>query len=258
MIYSFNHRAMATEFGLWLVGDDVSRLQSVAFEAWQELDRIELLLSRYDARAEISRVNREAIHRPVKVEVELFQILKSCQEWTQRTAGYFDVCIAETGPADWHLDEDQRTVKLNNGLFDLGGYGKGYALDQLKKLIDRYGVTSGMIQGGGSSVLAWGEKEGGKLWEIAIPDLHGNIASTIEIRNEGFSFSENSVVKDEEAAKEIINPHLPEQKVQPAKVWVKSSNALEAEVLTTALIAMGEEKANLFAEKHRIQIGWLS
>ena len=41
---------------------------------------------------------------------------------------------------------------------DLGAVGKGYALDGGHEIALRYGVTSGLLQGGTSSILAFGEE----------------------------------------------------------------------------------------------------
>ena len=122
--------AMASLFEVMLSGDDPEHLDAVASAALEEIGRVERLLSRHDPAAEIARVNREAAHRPVLVDVELFAVLRDCLAWVDRTGGAFDPC-APTGrfAEDVRLDQECRTVRFTNpsARIDLGGFGKGYA-----------------------------------------------------------------------------------------------------------------------------------
>ena len=262
MTLHFTHNAMATQFELWMVGNDAGFLQAIAFEVWTELDRLELMLSRFDPRAEVARINREASERPVRVEIELFNILQDCHRWYINTRGYFDVCMRSNrngGPdqvpgkstvrgSALELDENKRTVYLNRediGL-DLGGYGKGYALDTVAQIIKGYGNSSAFIQGGTSSVLSWGQKEDETPWRVDIP--HYNDRKTVltqkPLYNQGFSYS--AVFHSKEDASDILNPHMGETVTEPAACWVIAPTALQAEVFTTAMLAMGKERAQQF------------
>ena len=83
MMMTFSHRAMATLFELHLSRfGSRAILQSVAFQVWEEVDRLEMMMSMHDPRAEIARVNREASSNGRFVfEVELFNVLQDCKEW---------------------------------------------------------------------------------------------------------------------------------------------------------------------------------
>lgn len=252
---------MATLFEIWLVGDNASYLQSVAFQAWAELDRLELMLSRFDERAEVARINRDGAVRPVRVEVELFKILKDCEDWRKKTQGYFNVCKASVPDAKMMLEEEKRTVFLKDeGCFlDFGGYGKGYALDVMARVAKAYGIVSGFIQGGTSSVLTWGEKETGN-WCVDIAHYGSNkeVVDKKNLKNCGFSYS--ATTSSGRHVTDLINPLTGEQVVAPGACWVIGPTALQPEVMTTAALAMGRERFEQWAHvlhEDNLEVGWV-
>ena len=233
------HLAMATFFDLWLVGVDSQYLQQVAELCCNEISRIEQLLSFYDPGSELSRINREAHLRPIKVERELFSILTHAQECYTNTKGYFDISHASSPDNQaiplsrkLTLHPDRQCVSMVPGVkLDLGGYGKGYALDKCSQLLKQYGVESAMLHGGTSSVWAKGHQATGSPWQIQIPD-EGNKHSWRSYTLEGgFSFSESTHANRVACA-----------------VWTPT--ALEAEVYSTALVAMPTVQAQSFIQQH--------
>ncbi len=269
MTRHFSHTAMATRFEMWLCGDD-DQLQAVAFQAWAEVDRLELMMSRHDPRAELARVNREAHERPVRVEVELFNVLHDCLAWLAFTDGYFDIAYRSRPaartvepPSNYVLDRDARTVHFAHAgvELDLGGYGKGYALDRIGDMLKPYGITSAFIQGGTSSALALGTQEDGRPWVIDIPHYSDpeQVLLSQALHDQGFSYSATVSAGDDPLA-DIVNPHENSLITDRAACWVVSPNALQAEVLTTTFLAMGKEKADRFFEERvdqALKVGWI-
>ena len=98
------HRAMCTEFEAMLVGDDAEHLAAVQTLAWEEIDRVEKLLSRYDAASEVYRVNRAAHERPVRLSVELTEVIAECLHWHDVTRGAFDVVASTAAKASQRID----------------------------------------------------------------------------------------------------------------------------------------------------------
>jgi thiamine biosynthesis lipoprotein len=171
------HKAMATEFGAILVGDDREHLDAVCTLIFEEIDRVERLLSRFDPASEVFRVNRGAAARPVKLSVELAEIIADCRQWHARTQGAFDITI---NSPDYRDGANWRAVQFDAGTrilrfqqeslcFDFGGYGKGYALDRVAELFQRHGVKNGFVHGGTSSILARGMDIDKQAWQIDLP-----------------------------------------------------------------------------------------
>ncbi len=167
--------AMGTTYTVALYGKDRFSLESATDEAFEEVKRLDEMLSNYRPESEWSKVNREAYQRPVPVPEELFRLLQRCLEYSRRSEGTFDITVgplmkiwgfykgsgriphrAEIRAAQsrmgWQyirLDESARTVRFTRALeMDPGGIGKGYAVDRMVAILRERGVKSGIITAG--------------------------------------------------------------------------------------------------------------
>src|SRR5688500_9593280 len=83
-----SHLAMCTKFETGLVGGDAEHLAAVAALCWDAIDRVERMLSRFDPASEGHRITAEAAERPVRLSVELADVIEDCFQWWQQTHGY--------------------------------------------------------------------------------------------------------------------------------------------------------------------------
>ncbi|HEX4130414.1 MAG TPA: FAD:protein FMN transferase [Pirellulales bacterium] len=249
--------AMATRFEICLVGDEREHLDAVANAALEEIARIERLLSRFDPRSEVSRVNRHAAMEPVLVDVELFEILRCCLEWRNRTEGFFDVTAdADSQRGELLLDERSRTARFTNGAMrlDFGAFGKGYALDCVVELLGEYSVGRALIHGGTSSVLGLGSDAAGRPWQVGIrapwqaEDARGGELGQVVL--DGRAISTSGVLAREASESDLIDPHLGRRLTGQAACTVVARSAAEAEVLSTALLCMGRERAAAYTARN--------
>jgi FAD:protein FMN transferase len=252
--YYRSGEAMGTRFEVFLRGPEEEHLEAVAVALLEEIIRLDGVLSRFDPRSEIARVNREAGSSLVRVDRELFALLERCEEARQLTEGYFDVARG----AALLLDAEHCTVQFAQPdvLIDLGGIGKGYALDCGREIMLRYGVSSGLLQGGTSSVLAVGED----LWPVALrhPQAPEAIVQRIGLQNRGFACS--AVRHAEQKQSDVVNPLTGQPLTGNATCFVLAPNATEAEIFSTALLAMGRARASQYLESMpslAVQIGWV-
>jgi thiamine biosynthesis lipoprotein len=176
--------AMACEFELSFNLHQYPQAGAAAMAAFQLIDQLEDQMTVYREHSEISQLNASAFNRSIPVEPKLFGLLETAQNIFELTGKAFDItasslsklwgfdqrngaipsaeAIAQTleqvGSNKVVLNRDQQTVQFTrNGVsIDLGGIGKGYALDQVVKRFNSQGIDDFLIHGGQSSVCAFG------------------------------------------------------------------------------------------------------
>jgi thiamine biosynthesis lipoprotein len=250
--------AMGTWFEARLVGDDAEHLADVAGAILDEVGRLDGRLSRFDTRSEIARINRHAARGEVLVDCELFALLHTCRRAWRDTGGAFDVTAtssagADTGgdgrPTFGHviLDDDRHTVRFGHPSvqLDLGGLGKGFALDRAGELLDAHGVTRALLHGGTSSVLARGTDTRGRPWLVAVRDPWADLddveAARLSLGDCALSCS--TALAPGGTQSDIIDPITGRALSRQDGCVVTAPSAVEAEVLSTALVSLGRAAA---------------
>src|SRR6266508_789002 len=165
--YEAGRMSMACEYAIEAYGRDADALPRIVDEAFDEVDRIDRLMSHYKANSPLSRVNREAAQHPVAVEAELFDFIVDAMRYHRESGGTFDITVGPLMkawgffrgegrmPSEAELAEARsrvgyRRVILNQkdgtifydraGVeLDLGGIAKGYAVDRAVAVLKRYG-----------------------------------------------------------------------------------------------------------------------
>ena len=212
--------AMATRFELLLHGDDAVLLRGAGEEALAEIKRLEQQLSFYDPSSEISQLNANASKQPVRVTPRLFALLSVAADIHYETHGAFDVTVGplmrcwgfvrgrgtwpdeharkealtKTGMDKVVLNDAERTVAFRQPdmALDLGAIGKGYAVEEAGILLRECGITSALLHGGTSTMMAIGSPPQSKDgWPIGISDPldDSQMLTSTSIRDEALSVS---------------------------------------------------------------------
>lgn len=187
---------MGTRFEITAMAEETKIAQSAVKEGIQEIQRIEKLISSWDANSQTSAINQNAGVRPVNVDLELFNLIERSLKISQLTKGAFDISFASIDhiylfdkqehnlPAEdqrsvsiqsinWQnvvLNRDEQSVLLKNkGMrIGFGGIGKGYAANRASKIMKEIvGVRSGIVNASGD-IYAWGENGNTNGWSIQI------------------------------------------------------------------------------------------
>jgi thiamine biosynthesis lipoprotein len=258
--------AMGTWFSATLVGDDVEHLAAVAEAVLDEVERIERLLSRFDPRSEIARINREAGGGAVFVDREILGILLTCRAAWERTDGYFDVTAGRGTSAAVAIDAQARTIRFEHPgvAIDLGGIGKGYALDRGAEIVRAHGVESAFLHGGTSSVLAFGSDENCRPWSVTVRDPFGPVASAAELFRidvDGCGFSCSATRGASQAVSDVVDPHRGSPLEGRSACVVLARDATQAEVFSTALLCTGKALAFEHVARYRdgalLHVAWV-
>src|SRR5882672_3637259 len=85
--------AMGSTYSIALYGYDRIRMEAAIDAAFDEVRRLDDLLSNYKPESEWSEVNRNAAVKPVKVSPELFRLLENCLDYSRESEGAFDITV---------------------------------------------------------------------------------------------------------------------------------------------------------------------
>ncbi len=176
--------AMGSTYTVDLYGSSRIPMEAAADAAFDEVRRLDDLLSNYKPDSELSQVNRRAAAAPMKISPELFQILAGCVEYSRQSEGAFDISVGplmkvwgfykgsghlphraevqaaltKVGYRHVHLDPAAQTVWFDRAGVELdpGGIGKGYAVDRMVNVLRQKGFTIALVAGSGSSIYGMG------------------------------------------------------------------------------------------------------
>ncbi|MBN1422446.1 MAG: FAD:protein FMN transferase [Planctomycetes bacterium] len=233
---ALRHPAMATVFEIHLPSEDPRRAEQAAEAAFELLDRIERELSRHIEASDISRLNHRAGGEPLRIRRDAFACLEAGLRLREETGGAFDVTFAS-----WRLpgrrielDRAARTARLApaGARIDLGGIGKGFAVDRMADLLRDWGFERGLISGGKSTILAFGKGAG---WPLAL-DVPGR-GTIVRGRFEGCAVGASTNAD----RPHIIDPR--DGRAIPAgrAAWAFAPTATDADALSTAVLVMDAE-----------------
>src|SRR5205085_1952713 len=110
------------------------------------------------------------------------------------------------------IDREARTVRFTRpGVsLDLGGIGKGYALDRAAEIIAAQEVHSAFLHGGTSSILAFGSDETGRPWTVGVRDpfvAPEGAAELFQVRLSGRGLSCSATRAAGQAVSDLFDPH---------------------------------------------------
>ena len=229
----------------FLPEDEARALVGAVWERVQEADR---RYNRFLPGSVLAEVNRKAAGEAVEVDEELFMVLQLCETFRKATSGYFDVTAGSRVPdRAVLLDASAHTVRFSRpGMrLDLGGFAKGFVLEQAVRLVSAR-AESALISFGGSSVAAVGRHPRGAPWPAAVAHSYyaDRTAHTFQLEGEALSVSG----KDPHGRGHIIDPATGNTLEKEGLVAVTGPSAMVTEVLSTALwVAPAERRGDILA-----------
>ena len=263
---------MGTRCYVELWADDPAKGDEAIDAVMAELRRIDNLMSHYKPESQLSQINAHANERPVQVDKELFDLIKLSTHYSQITEGAFDINYASVGylynyplhvhpseqqikqalPAvNWRnmlLDEEHHTVRFEHpGMrIDLGGIGKGYAVDRGIDLLKARGITHALVTAGGDSRII-GDRFG-RPWLVAIrhPDNPKKVVTRIPLSDSAVSTSgDYERYFDEKGVRyhHIIDPRTGHSASKVRSATILAPTATQTDGMSKTAFVLGAEKA---------------
>jgi thiamine biosynthesis lipoprotein len=245
----FSHQAMATVFEVYALHPDERYAAQAAQAAFDLVDRLERELSRFLPNSDITRINHLPAGGSTRVTPSTLECLVIARHMFDLTGGAFDVSIG-TGLSSLELDDDFRVRATNVGVqVDLGGIGKGYAVDRMAELLEEWRLGPALVHGGFSSVLALEPPQGREGWPLTLsdPGLPSRVLARLSVRQTALGAS--GLRKGDH----IVDPRTGEPAGGRLAAWVAvprpelaSAEVPEAEAPTVAAAAVTDALATAF------------
>lgn len=244
--------------------------------AFAEFKRIQKLSDRFDDNSQITAVNRAAGRQPVKVDPVVLAMLQEAKGVSAKVDGAFDVTIGaltdlwgighkgEFVPTaaeieavlplvDYRqivLDEAAQTAYLPRpGMqLDIGGIGKGYAIDKAAAVLAAHGVKSALINAGGD-VRAIGNKPDGKPWRIGVQHPRQSDGMIAKLALSEWDTMETSgdyqryFMKDGVRYAHILDPKTGQQPRELASVTLVYRAPQAKDIASSAFMVLGLERS---------------
>ena len=153
------HKAMDTEFAVTVGRADESIAASAAQACFDRIDALELLLSRFNDTSDVAVIKGLSPGEIAVVSRETVDILVVCAQVCAATAGAFDPTTDRRNFSDLVIDTEHCRVSVKGRVsLDFGGIGKGFALDECRKILEgeQFGLHDWLLDAGTSTVLASG------------------------------------------------------------------------------------------------------
>jgi thiamine biosynthesis lipoprotein len=264
--------AMATEFQILIAGTSETKAQTCAAEALRDLELLEADLSRFRDGSDISRLNHLTPGKSTPIGEAAYDCISLAKEVHSATRGAFDITIGPLlavwtnpdhtprQPSESELNRARSAVGIDKVLLnpesreasvtgkdiwlDVGGIGKGYALDQMASILKAKGIDNALLDAGGSTLLAFGKGPAGDGWpvgtgEAGIPAIYLQDQS---LSGSGFS----------ERGEHIIDPREGVRVSAGKKnAWALAPFAALADALSTAFLVMNTKEITTFCGQHR-------
>lgn len=265
-VLRFSHQGMGTLFEIFLtdIDEKYGRQASQAF--FEEIDRLENLLTRFNPCSDIGQINNLKPGQSCAVGVETFECLEKAFQIQKKTKGAFAVHYTSINendrekrfldiPLKMHRSEGRFQVTLKKrGVFsgsksislDLGGIGKGFALDRVKNILNDWGIPNALIHGGTSTALALGNPSGKKGWAVGVSgDFEmPSVPKKIVLKDRAVSGSGKQV-----KGEHIMDPRTGSPASGHKAAAVSHPCAATADALSTAFVVMNTLEVKDFCQK---------
>jgi FAD:protein FMN transferase len=264
--------AMGSTYSILLYGQDPQEMESAIDAAFDEVERLDHLLSNYNPQSEWSRVNREAGKMAVRVSPELFQLVSECLEYSKQSEGAFDISVSpliktwgfhggmgrlpdpvkataarlRVGYRNIILDPSAQTVHFRNAEMEIdpGGIGKGYTVDRMTEVLRQRSIESSLVAASSSTIYGLGTPpDEPRGWRVTIrhPEHPRDSIAEVFLKNMSLSTSGSSekfFISNGRVYSHLMDPRTGEP-AEGSLVAVMAPRNIDTEAWTKACFVNG-------------------
>ncbi len=269
---------MGTNIDVEIWHDDAKAGNAAIDAVMDEMRRIDNLMSHYKPDSQISQINQRAYREPVVVDRELFDLLGQALHFSEITEGAFDITYASVGylydyrkhikPTESQIKAALPAVNFHNLLLDakthsvrfehegmridLGGIGKGYAVDRCIGLLQARGVQHAVVTAGGDTRII-GDRFG-RPWIVGIrhPDDKDKVIMRLPLIDTAMSTSgdyERFFDEDGVRYHHIIDPKTGHSASKVRSATILGPTAMQTDGLSKTAFVLGADEAIKIIER---------
>lgn len=276
--FEFSHPQMGTMFRIILYAKDSTIANLASTKAFEKLDDLNLVLSDYREDSEVNKLCRSAYNQEVIVSDDLWRIIEESKKAYKLSNGNFDITIgtmtqlwrrmkrqkqlptseqianvrSKVGFDNIVLNTDRQsiTLKKEGVRIDFGGIGKGFAEDEMIKVLKQNGIKSAMIEGGGNIVVS-NSPPNEKGWKVEINK------EIYYLKNCGVSTSGDLyqfVEIDGKKYSHILDPTTGIGMTTPIQKSVIAQDGTTSDWVSTAMCLMDKKEAKKLSKRLKIKV----
>ena len=270
--------AMGTVFEV-VAYDTAGHQATLAIDkAFQEIVRLDAVMSNYKPDSELSRLNRTAHFHPQTVSQDLYRVIEQALPYSKLSQGKFDISIGPLvdlwkaqlrGERTVSAADEKRArdcvgyekirllppsrVQFNSPCLriDLGSIGKGCAVDRAAEILRAHRIYRALISAGGSTIYAIGAPPGQQGWLVHLRDPSGQVSPEVILHDNSVSTSEQTspTLLGNKPAGHIIDPQQGTPLKSSFAVSVLARTATASDALSTTLLLLGPEAGKRLVQK---------
>ncbi|MBI4409309.1 MAG: FAD:protein FMN transferase [Gemmatimonadetes bacterium] len=269
--------AMGTCVSISALGDSRARVEDAIGRAFEEMDRLIGIFSRFEHASALTRLNEQGRLRGAPPE--LARVVARALRYHRVTAGAFDISVAplvdlfrdrlRTDAAAPPGDAEIREVRALVGARDitasrrevrfgkagmrvtLDGIAKGYIVDRMAATLEARRVRNYLINGGGD-IRAAGRKEGRQPWTVAVqdPGVPGRFRDALHLTDAAVATSGSYEIyfDRDRLFHHIVDASTGRSPTRCTSVSVIAPTTIAADALATSVFVMGPDPGLAFVE----------
>lgn len=263
--------AMGTVFDIVAYADSQQQASAAMDKAFQEIVRLDQVMSNFKSDSDLSRLNRSAHFQVQKVVPDLYRVVAESLRYSRLSQGKFDISVGPlsdlwkatarggAAPSPQQLSQLQPCIGYSKihlvpprGIeflspclqIDLGAIGKGYAVDRAVQVLRAHGIRCALLDAGGSTIYGMGTPPEQAGWTVTLRDPSHRIGPWVRLHNMAVSTSEQTAPSLLESGPlgHIVDPASGQPMKTSFAVSVLAQNATAADALSTTLLLVGPAK----------------
>lgn len=269
---------MGTVFEVAAYDRDPKHASNAIQKAFQEIVRVDDLLSNYKSDSALSRLNRSAHFHAEQVPAGLYRVVEQAVEFSRLSNGKFDISVAPlvdlwkaalSGSSSPSLEQQEKVsqcvgyqkielippdrIAFQSSCLrlDLGAIGKGFAVDRAGEILRSEGIQNALINAGGSTLLALGSPPGQSGWLVHLRDPSQKIDPQVMLKDESVSTSEQTPpsLLGIDSPGHIIDPDTGRPLQTEFAVSAVAKTGIASDALSTTLLLLGPERGKALVQR---------